>query len=285
MHHGRLAAKQADLRTMPRADSHSKEASLQAAPRGGFFHAVARALKRYRLGDLLVMSGTINSAQLEAALAEQKKTGEQLGKILIRHGALSAIQLYRKLAEQWCLRASAAGLAIIMQAVTPSPASANDNITLQFTLAAATTQAVHKTLRYPGLFDTREIKHNDVSAFKKWTDVMQRFDRQMQTTAAYSPRIIWWKASIMQLKDKSPREQIEGVNSFFNSLPYIEDARNYGKSDYWATPVELLNRGGDCEDFAIAKYASLRALGFSSQQLRIAIVQDLNKNVPHAVLV
>jgi predicted transglutaminase-like cysteine proteinase len=55
--------------------------------------------------------------------------------------------------------------------------------------------------------------------------------------------------------------------------------------DYWATPIEFLTRGGDCEDYAIAKYASLRALGFSADQLRVAIVQDKIKNVPHAILI
>ena len=62
------------------------------------------------------------------------------------------------------------------------------------------------------------------------------------------------------------------------------DNRNWGKSDYWETPVEFMTRGGDCEDFAIAKYISLRELGVSEDRMRLAIVQDTQKNIPHAVL-
>jgi predicted transglutaminase-like cysteine proteinase len=69
-----------------------------------------------------------------------------------------------------------------------------------------------------------------------------------------------------------------------NEKPYILDNKNWGKSDYWGTPIEFMQRGGDCEDFAIAKYTALRALGVPEERLRIAIVQDTYKNIPHAVL-
>ncbi len=61
--------------------------------------------------------------------------------------------------------------------------------------------------------------------------------------------------------------------------------REDGESDYWADPVEFLTHGGDCEDFAIAKYASLRMLGVPEDHLRIAIVRDLQKQVMHAILI
>ncbi|MCB1839662.1 MAG: transglutaminase-like cysteine peptidase, partial [Alphaproteobacteria bacterium] len=38
-------------------------------------------------------------------------------------------------------------------------------------------------------------------------------------------------------------------------------------------------------DFAIAKYVALRALGVEEARLRIAIVHDKLKNIPHAILV
>lgn len=76
-----------------------------------------------------------------------------------------------------------------------------------------------------------------------------------------------------------------GVNDLINRQTYITDNRNWGKSDYWATPVEFLTRGGDCEDFAIAKYTALRALGVPEERLRVAIVHDEIKDIPHAVLI
>ncbi|MBI3440994.1 MAG: transglutaminase-like cysteine peptidase [Proteobacteria bacterium] len=268
-----------------------QEIPSHAGLKDSFFRAMARNFKSYKLGDLLILRGLISSVQLEAALFEQRETREQLGKILIRQGAISAVQLYRKLVEQWCLKASAAGITLIMQSVTPAIAYAGDltgssgTLSSQFTLAAASSSSVFRDIKYPALFGSREIKSDDISPFKKWTSVMKRFEEQMKTVSATSPRVMMWKAEIQRLKYKSPREQVEGVNAFLNRVPYIEDLENYGVTDYWATPIEFLTRGGDCEDFAIAKYASLRALGFSDQQLRIAIVQDQVKNIPHAILV
>ncbi len=261
-----------------------------AAPlQDSFFRAVSRTFRSYKLGDLLVASRTISSDQLNRALTEQAASGEQIGKILIRQGAVSAVQLYRKLAEQWCLKASAAGITLIMQATSPAPAQAAGALSTPFTLAAATIPTAVKAVavpeRYPELFGSTEVRSEDISAFKKWTSVIQKFEDQAQTISARSPRVMVWKAEIEKLRGKSQQEQIEGVNNFLNAIPYIEDIDNYGKTDYWSTPIEFLTRGGDCEDFAIAKYASLRALGFSADQLRIAVVQDEVKNIPHALLI
>ena len=79
--------------------------------------------------------------------------------------------------------------------------------------------------------------------------------------------------------------QARRVNDLMNSVQYISDKRNWGRSDYWATPIEFLERGGDCEDFAIAKYAALRALGVPDSRMRVAIVKDTQKNIAHAVLI
>jgi predicted transglutaminase-like cysteine proteinase len=267
-----------------------QESSPTPALKTSFFRAVARTVKSYKLGDLLVASGVITPRQLETALAEQKKSGGQLGAILIHHKALTAVQLYQKLAEQWCIKASAAGLAVLMQTTLPvATARADeqindpDGMTAQFTLVSAAHASASR--HYPELFGTHETQSNDITAFRKWTEVMGRFENQLKSLKASSPRVMLWKAEIRRLRDKSPREKIEGINRFLNQVAYIEDIDNYGKTDYWATPVEFLSRGGDCEDFAIAKYASLRALGFSSDQLRVAIVQDKIKNIPHAVLI
>ena len=49
---------------------------------------------------------------------------------------------------------------------------------------------------------------------------------------------------------------------------------HWGVPDYWATPLELIgSNGGDCEDFAIAKYFTLRELGIPDERLRITYVK------------
>jgi predicted transglutaminase-like cysteine proteinase len=70
-------------------------------------------------------------------------------------------------------------------------------------------------------------------------------------------------------------EQVAKVHDFltFNAM-YTSDADHYAKSDYWATPTELIGSGGgDCEDFALARYASLRQIGIPPERLQIAYVK------------
>ena len=57
------------------------------------------------------------------------------------------------------------------------------------------------------------------------------------------------------------------VNHHVNQVPYISDMENYGIADYRATPEEFYARGGDCEDYVIAKYAALLALGIPPEDM------------------
>ncbi len=84
---------------------------------------------------------------------------------------------------------------------------------------------------------------------------------------------------------KSDQEKLELVNRFFNQMEFLPDETHWGKKDYWATPVEFIaSNGGDCEDFSIAKYFTLRALGVSDARLRITYVKALSLGAPHMVL-
>jgi predicted transglutaminase-like cysteine proteinase len=69
--------------------------------------------------------------------------------------------------------------------------------------------------------------------------------------------------------------KLRAVNRYFNQrIRFRDDIEAWGESDHWASPLELLARGeGDCEDFAIAKYFSLLALGIPRSQLRLVYVQ------------
>ena len=75
------------------------------------------------------------------------------------------------------------------------------------------------------------------------------------------------------------------VNSFFNRVRFVNDIEHWGEEDYWATPVELLaTNGGDCEDFSIAKYLTLKAMGVPDEQLKITYVKAVELNQAHMVL-
>ena len=70
-------------------------------------------------------------------------------------------------------------------------------------------------------------------------------------------------------------ERLQAVNRFFNQrISFRSDAEVWGREDHWASPLEALSQGlGDCEDYAIAKYASLLASGVQRERLRLVYVR------------
>lgn len=99
-----------------------------------------------------------------------------------------------------------------------------------------------------------------------------------------------WQTMLVQAQNKTELQQILTVNNFFaRNLRYQTDIQLWKQNDYWATPLETLGRGlGDCEDYAIVKYISLRALGISDDKLRLIYVKakiaGTNKTQAHMVL-
>jgi predicted transglutaminase-like cysteine proteinase len=85
--------------------------------------------------------------------------------------------------------------------------------------------------------------------------------------------------------DAPERVQLAKINDYFNAIPYRQDASLWKKRDYWATPFELIGvQGGDCEDYAIAKYFALREMGFPKTKLRISYVKSIELDQAHMVL-
>ncbi|GAL20753.1 hypothetical protein JCM19235_3755 [Vibrio maritimus] len=98
-------------------------------------------------------------------------------------------------------------------------------------------------------------------------------------------RVQTWRSVLAGLQGKSEKQQLIGVNEFFNQLNFVDDIRLWGRKDYWATPLEFLgSNAGDCEDFTIAKYFSLLELGISDQKLRLVYVKAIELNQFHMVL-
>lgn len=71
-------------------------------------------------------------------------------------------------------------------------------------------------------------------------------------------------------------EIIIGVNRFFNQLEYRSDMSTWHKKDYWASRLEFLGKGqGDCEDFAVAKFLTLKQLGVPQEKLFLTYVKAI----------
>ncbi|HLX78969.1 MAG TPA: transglutaminase-like cysteine peptidase [Burkholderiales bacterium] len=85
--------------------------------------------------------------------------------------------------------------------------------------------------------------------------------------------------------NSSEADLLRPVNGFFNRLPSITDLVHWGVEDYWATPAEFLaSNGGDCEDYAIAKYFALKELGVPVSRLRMVYAQTWRADGAHMVL-
>lgn len=99
-------------------------------------------------------------------------------------------------------------------------------------------------------------------------------------------RIDAWQRLLATQDQGSEMQRLQVVNQFFNQqLRYVEDIDLWHEVDYWATPIQSLIKGaGDCEDYAIAKYFSLRRMGIPSDKLRITYVKALTQNRAHMVL-
>ncbi len=133
----------------------------------------------------------------------------------------------------------------------------------------------------PGVFGYTETKKHGLKAFPKWTKTLARYAREKGKTEAEFKA---WVAFLDSVKNERAIRKLNKINKFHNKTRYILDPVNWGKNDYWATPREFFARNGDCEDYAISKYISLRAIGWPKDEMRLLVVKDMNLRVPHAIL-
>lgn len=149
------------------------------------------------------------------------------------------------------------------------------------------------------LFGVDETAYQDLSYFPKWTGMLQRSlsgqvgtrDTIRRSSACRpNPRFLCpeeeWEAFLKRSQDK----QLEGktllmeVNAHLNRARYVQDPINWGVPDFWAHLREFFQRNGDCEDYAISKYATLKRLGVPTEAMRVVVLEDSNLNLAHAVL-
>lgn len=116
--------------------------------------------------------------------------------------------------------------------------------------------------------------------------ILQKAESRYGSLGAAKQRIEAWDALIKANANSAEKDKLTEINRFFNrQIRFSDDIRTWKQNDYWATPIEALVKGaGDCEDYSIAKYFTLRRLGIPSDKLRITYVKALNYNQAHMVL-
>lgn len=116
--------------------------------------------------------------------------------------------------------------------------------------------------------------------------------RVLDAAAERGPHVVEQAQALVQLIERSSTldepQRLRDINDFFNRrLTFKDDAVTWGVPDYWASPLESLDkRAGDCEDYAIAKYFSLTAAGVPGAKLRMVYVRarQQGQSLAHMVL-
>lgn len=159
-------------------------------------------------------------------------------------------------------------------------------ITAVFWLAARPVAAHADAARW-GVFGAREIESSDIAKFPKWTDMLNRnFKEEQRGDAPCTSQslramciVASWKSFIDREQGRSPQAELVDVNNEINDYLYRLDPY------YWETPREFVVQDGDCKDYAIAKYFTLRKLGWSADDLRVVVLRDMDIQADHAILV
>lgn len=98
-------------------------------------------------------------------------------------------------------------------------------------------------------------------------------------------RLSDWQSVIRDNRDQPDHRQLEAANDFVNQFDFVDDIIHWGEEDYWATPLQtVVTAGGDCEDFAIAKYFTLDEMGMDTDKLRLTYVKALTLDQAHMVV-
>lgn len=252
----------------------------------GVFSRIKTRLERNRLGELLVQRGVLAPSDLKLALAGARQENLTLGRYLVLNNQVSQFAIRRALTEQFMLRFMTAAITVFISMTSfgmtkQAHASSIKDVPARM---AFTQAAFAPVASFPKLFGSSEKRSTSLTAFTKWTDMFEKFDASMNSSYGQA-KMQDFLQDLAAFRDMPLDQMAANVNTLLNRVAYVSDQANYGKSDYWATPIEFLTRGGDCEDYAIAKYTALRILGVPEERMRLAIVQDLQKNIPHAVLI
>jgi predicted transglutaminase-like cysteine proteinase len=128
---------------------------------------------------------------------------------------------------------------------------------------------------------------------EKWQGVERRLDDERVQLAlcdgdrdrCVSPAALQFLAIVDHAKARDGRARLGEINRAINlAIRPMSDLAQYGAIDVWSSPLVTFASGaGDCEDYAIAKFAALRHAGVSPDDLRIVIMHDTIRDEDHAV--
>ncbi|HUC47861.1 MAG TPA: transglutaminase-like cysteine peptidase [Xanthobacteraceae bacterium] len=127
------------------------------------------------------------------------------------------------------------------------------------------------------------VKWNGVrAAMRAESEVFARCRADMESCPLAAKRFL---AIVDQGRTLTGRARIGVVNRAINmAIEPVSDMAQWGVPDRWSAPLETFTTGkGDCEDYAIAKYAALIETGIATDDVKLMIVRNSAANEDHAV--
>ena len=142
------------------------------------------------------------------------------------------------------------------------------------------------------------LRLGEARLFAPWWNALQRnalqkveFDLCLVNVNTCQPRWRALRALVLQGRDLATQDKLELVNRYLNRQDYEVDRRRNNPDrvvldvrSHWSTLFEFMARGGDCEDYAAAKYFLLRSLGLAAERLRVVVVWEPEQRSFHAIL-
>jgi len=158
-------------------------------------------------------------------------------------------------------------------------------------ISPGTLDLIRKSAEPFGLFATR-LPGGNLS--EKWNGVERRLEDDMVQLAlcdgdrehCVSPAALQFLAIVDTARTREGRARFGEINRAINlAIRPMSDLAQYGQIDVWSPPLDTFATGaGDCEDYAIAKFAALRMAGVSTEDIRLVVLRDLLRGEDHAVV-
>ena len=152
-------------------------------------------------------------------------------------------------------------------------------------------QLIRKSAEPFGLFATRLSAG---SLLDKWKGVERKVEDDMVQLAlcdgdrehCVSPAALRFLDIVDAARARDGRARFGEINRAINlAIRSVSDMAQYGQIDVWSSPLDTFASGaGDCEDYAIAKFAALRMAGVSPDDIRIVVLRDVLHGEDHAVV-
>ncbi|MCW5771172.1 MAG: transglutaminase-like cysteine peptidase [Rhodospirillaceae bacterium] len=137
------------------------------------------------------------------------------------------------------------------------------------------------------LFGYGERASFNILRFPKWTHVLARYtqERALETAPCgagpcYLQR---WRTFLDGLRTRSEMEQLRAINALHQSRALRPRRYQLRTGRLLGDAARILRPRRHCEDYAIAKYLSLRNIGWD-MRVRVVVTMHERRQVLHAVL-